>query len=632
MPMPKIAVLEADAVIALDIAKSIEQANLASVDVFESFGALEPELTEQHFNLLVIDIGDNREEDIQTATRVYRDFGIHCIVISDHIASASLVKLREAEPLGMLVKPFSSRELIANVETGLYRVSMEQKLRDSERRYRNLFAYSLSARCISAFDGAILERNNAFETQFGLPQKIRNIQELFTEESIWNRVLDSLEKGQVLQEELRTRDSGEGARDVLSSFSYFQDEQNETRVLCEFIDITESKRLRDELFQSQKLEAIGRLAGGVAHDLNNFLTSMIGSLEMIKLDAGTSKEISEDIAGMEHVIQKTSALTRQLLGFSRRKSFSPAVLDLREVLSDSHKMLKRLIPEKIYISLSLPDSPCPVIADAGHIEQILLNLVVNARDALETADNPHISILLSHTAVKREKAGKSLVPEGNYALIEVKDNGIGIEPAVMEKIFEPFFTTKGEGKGTGLGLSIVSSLLDLNGGYIGAESTPGAGTTFRIWLPLAKGSQTSEVSEASSVLPTENIYNHYALELKGKRILIVDDDESVLATCKRTLERAGCLIETCVNAGEALLLLEHHTFDLLLVDIVLPGVYGTELWQRLKKGNSVVSCLYMTGYEPHSLGVETEEPILLKPFAPAALIEACAKAIKRGRA
>ena len=630
--MPNIAVLETDAVIALDIAKSIEQANLASVDVFESFDELEPELAEQRFNLLVIDIGDNREEDIQTATRVYRDFGIHSIVISDHIASQSLIKLREAEPLGMLVKPFSSRELIANVETGLYRVSMEQKLRDSERRYRNLFAYSLSGRCISALDGTILERNTTFEVQFGSPEKVKNIQELFAEESIWDRVLDSLEKGHVLQEELRTRDSGNGARDVLSGFSYFQDEQNETRVLCEFIDITESKRLRDELFQSQKLEAIGRLAGGVAHDLNNFLTSMIGSLEMMKLDAGTSKEFAEDIAGMEHVIQKTSALTRQLLGFSRRKAFAPAVLDLREVLSDSYKMLKRLIPEKIYISLSLPDSPCVAIADAGHIEQILLNLVVNARDALETADNPRISILLTRVAAKREKAGKSLIPEGDYALIEVADNGIGIEPAVMEKIFEPFFTTKGEGKGTGLGLSIVSSLLDLNGGYIGAESTPGTGTTFRIWLPLAKGSETSEVSESSSVLPTENIYDHYASELNGKRILIVDDDESVLATCRRALERAGCLTEICVNAGEALLLFEHHTFDLLLVDIVLPGVNGTELWQRLKKSNSIVSCLYMTGYEPHSLGIETEEPILLKPFAPAALIEACAKAIERERA
>lgn len=630
--MPNIAVLETDAVIALDIAKSIEQANLASVDVFESFDELETELAEQRFNLLVIDIGDNCEEDIQTATRVYRDFGIHSIVISDHIASQSLIKLREAEPLGMLVKPFSSRELIANVETGLYRVSMEQKLRDSERRYRNLFAYSLSGRCISALDGTILERNTTFEAQFGSPEKVKNIQELFAEESIWDRVLDSLEKGHVLQEELRTRDSGNGARDVLSGFSYFQDEQNETRVLCEFIDITESKRLRDELFQSQKLEAIGRLAGGVAHDLNNFLTSMIGSLEMMKLDAGTSKEFSEDIAGMEHVIQKTSALTRQLLGFSRRKAFAPAVLDLREVLSDSYKMLKRLIPEKIYISLSLPDSPCVAIADAGHIEQILLNLVVNARDALETADNPRISILLTRVAAKREKAGKSLIPEGDYALIEVADNGIGIEPAVMEKIFEPFFTTKGEGKGTGLGLSIVSSLLDLNGGYIGAESTPGTGTTFRIWLPLAKGSETSEVSESSSVLPTENIYDHYASELNGKRILIVDDDESVLATCRRALERAGCLTEICVNAGEALLLFEHHTFDLLLVDIVLPGVNGTELWQRLKKSNPIVSCLYMTGYEPHSLGIETEEPILLKPFAPAALIEACAKAIERGRA
>lgn len=630
--MPKIAVLEADAVIALDIAKSIEKAGLAQVYVFESFSALEPELAKQHFNLLVIDIGDNREEDIKTATRVYRDFGIHCIAISDHVAAASLVMLREAEPLGMLVKPFSSRELIANVETGLYRVSMEQKLRDSERRYRNLFAYSLSARCIAAFDGTILERNNAFKTSFDLSQNIKNMQELFAEESLWNRICDSLEKGNILQEELRTKDSGKGARDLLSSFSYFQDEQNETRILCEFIDITESKKLRDELFQSQKLEAIGRLAGGIAHDLNNFLTSMIGSLEMIKLDAGTSKEFSEDIAAMEHGIQKTSALTRQLLGFSRRKSFSPVLLDLREVLNDSYKMLKRLISEKIFLSLSLPESPCPVIADPGHIEQMLLNLVVNARDAVETAASPHISIVLKHAAIKSETTGKSHVPAGNYALIEVTDNGIGIEPATLQKIFEPFFTTKGEGKGTGLGLSIVSSLLDLNGGYIDAESIPGTGTTFKIWLPLAKGSEANEVSVASSAVSTEHVYNNFESELKGKKILIVDDDESILSICKRTLERAGCHVEICVNAGEAVLLLEHQTFDLLLVDIVLPGVYGTELWQRLKKSKSVASCLFMTGYEPHSLGLAIEEPILLKPFAPATLIEACAKAIKQARA
>lgn len=611
--MPRIAVLEPDSIIALDIAKSIERERLAEVNLFYEVEEILGNQRKLDYELFIVDIGDNQQSKIDAAIKIHRDAGIYCLVISDHSISASLTKLREAEPLGILVKPFSSRELVANVETALYRASMEKRLRDSERRYRNLFAYSLSARCVADPSGSIIERNKAFEASFPATEKIENIKDMFLEEEEWPKILDSLQRDHVFQKELLTHDFGQGQRDVICNFSFFQEELNKINILCEFIDITESKRLREELSQSQKLEAIGRLASGIAHDLNNFLTSIMGFLEMVKMEIPEDNAALEDIHGIEKVIQKTSVLTRQLLGFSRPKSYSPTTVDLRETLNDSRKILKRLIPERILFSFSVPDEPVFANVDASHIEQILLNLVVNARDALEKTENPRISIQLDL--------------QEDYALIKVKDNGTGIDSRHMSKIFEPFFTTKEDDKGTGLGLSIVKSLTEMNGGQVRVESELGKGTIFSIWIPnlqrIGSFPDTAEQKEPSSTILDDGCSEI----LRNKHILIVDDDESILESCKRILERVGADVETCINAGESILLAERTEFDLLIADIVLPGIYGTELWARLQKDNRIGACIFMTGYESLQADLSPDTPLLYKPFDARTLVEACAKIV-----
>jgi signal transduction histidine kinase len=618
--MPRIAVVEPDSIIALDIAKSIERERLAEVHLFYEANGILGDQKEQGYALFIVDIGDNQQSKIDEAIEIHREAGIYCLVISDHTVPTSLAKLREAEPLGILVKPFSSRELIANVEAALYRASMEKKLRDSERRYRNLFAYSLSARCVADHDGNIIERNKAFESHFPATGRIENIKDMFQEGKEWSKILDTLQRDHVFQEEILTRDVGQGQRDLICNFSFFQEELNKIDILCEFVDITESKHLREELFQSQKMEAMGRLASGVAHDLNNFLTSIMGFLEMVKMELPEDHAALEDVHGIERVIQKASVLTRQLLGFSRPKSYSPGVIDLRETLNDSFKILRRLVPERISFSLSMPDEPVLVNVDASHIEQIMLNLVVNSRDALERIENPRISIQLDlREDIVSQRRG--------YAVIKVKDNGTGIDPQHVTKIFEPFFTTKEIGKGTGLGLSIVKSLTEMNGGRITVESELGEGTVFSIEIPSQQRSESFndpvKPRESSSAILGDEV----SKILRGKRILIVDDDESVLEACKRILERGGADIETCVSAGEAILLAERMEFDLLVADVVLPGIYGTKLWTRLQKGNRIAACIFMTGHESHEVDLPSDVPLLRKPFDAQALVEAVARII-----
>jgi PAS domain S-box-containing protein len=616
--MPRIAVLEPDPIIALDIAKTIERGRLADVDVFSRIDEILGDPRTLNYELFIVDIGDDQQSVIDGAVRIHRDLGIYCLVISDHTISSSLAKLREAEPLGVLVKPFSSRELTANVEAALYRASMEKKLRDSERRYRNLFAYSLSARCVVDSEGTILERNRAFASSFATSEKMSKIQDMFLEEEQWAEILASLHHNQVFQEEIHTRDVGQGQRDLVCNFSFFQEEPGKANILCEFVDITESKRLREELFQSQKLEAIGRLAGGVAHDLNNFMTSMLGFLEMVKMELPPDSAAQEDVQGIERVVQKTSALTKQLLGFSRPKSYAPSTVDLRDVLNDGCKIFKRLLPERISLSLGVPEEPVFASVDAGHIEQILLNLVVNARDALEKTENPRIFIQLD---IQEDDA--SPPPRGQYALIQVKDNGVGIDARDITKIFDPFFTTKEADKGTGLGLSIVKSLTELNGGHITVDSTVGSGTTFSIWLPRLQNPASLNGAEERRISTSTLVGDTLSNALEHTRILIVDDDASVLESCARVLGRVGASVETCINAGEAFLLAERLEFDLMIADVVLPGMYGTELWKRLQRDGRIAACLFMTGYESHELDLPQGVHLLYKPFDARALLKAC---------
>lgn len=621
-----ICIAEPDALIARDIAVTLESSGIGPVSVCHSFDEAEKALA--GCSLLVLDVGDRDERALALARSARRERGMHCILISNHPLSSGDMSIRESEPVAILVKPFSPKELVASAQAGLYRASMERRLRDSERRYRSLFAYGLTGRCLARQDGTIIERNRAFELLLGDEHVISRIQDMFHDEAEWEKVSLQARRGDILQQEFRIKDLGRGPRDLLCSFSLFRIE-DEQSILFECLDITESKRLQEELFQSQKLDAIGKLAGGVAHDLNNFLTSMIGYLEMAKLDAKDPDAISEDIGGIEQVIQRTSSLTRQLLAFSRKKAFSPQLVDVRDILSSSHKMLARLLPERIRLVLENQEIPCIVNADPAHIEQMILNLVVNARDAVEQADAPRITIRLE----RRENLPKASVSPSNapqssgpYACIFVEDNGCGMTPQIAAKIFEPFFSTKAEGKGTGLGLSIVKSLSELNHMHILVDSEPGKGSVFALCMPLAEAdsAQTAGVELKKDL---EWLTGPDAARLRGKRIVIVDDDASVLSACARILQRTGAEVEACSNAGEAILAAERGHFDLLVADVFLSGLDGPALHERLKKSGSADASLLMTGHEDALSVSEIGLPLIMKPFSPAQLIHACAKAL-----
>lgn len=628
--MQTIAIVEPDDIIALDIASTVERAGLASAEIFQSTQEALRRVHPSTHSLILIDIGDDQQQEIEAAIDLRRTRGMRCLIFSDHTMSRSLPKLRDAEPLGFLVKPFSSQELLAIVESALYRATMEERLQASEHRYRNLFQYSLSARCIADQRGAILERNGVFEKSF-TAARVRQVQQIFPEEFDWEDMLDTARRSEILHRELRTRDLGDGSRDIICSASPLRGPSGASSVAIEIVDITELKRTREALFQAQKQEEIGRITSGVAHDLNNFLTSMLGFLEIMKLDIPESPALRDDIGGIERAIQKTSTLTKQLLGFSRRKSFEPRPFDLREVITDSAKMMRRLIPENIALALSLPDNPVVVLADVGHVEQILLNLVVNARDALANAEAPRIEVRLSAQLAEKgssETAGSRA--QVSHARIDIVDNGCGIEKSVRERLFEPYFTTKEAGKGTGLGLAIVKSLTEMNGGWLSLESSVGRGSVFSVSIPLYLGDRGEgaqpERPGASSASPEASSAGD---ALSKRRILIVDDDVSVLESCARTLRRAGAEIRACADAAEALAASESATFDLVVSDLVLPLMTGAELWGALSTKSKARSCLFITGYESSPSaekypGIE----VLYKPFEPSELVRACVRALK----
>jgi len=630
--MQTIAILEPDGIIALDIATTVEHAKLATTEIFRSTEEALRRVRPSSHSLLIIDIGDDQQREIETAIEMRRTHGVRCLIFSDHTVSKSLPKLREAEPLGFLVKPFSSQELLAVVESALYRARMEEQLRTSERRYRNLFQYSLSARCVVDGDGLIQERNSVFERS--VPSaKLGDVRGLFASDFDWGQALERVRRGEILQLELQTNNFGAGPRDVICSVSLLAQSLEKLQVALEMVDITELKRTREELFQSQKQEEIGRITSGVAHDLNNFLTSMTGNLEIMKLDIPENSSAREDIEGIEKAIQKTSALTKQLLGFSRKKSFEPKIVDLREVLADSMKMLKRLIPENIALTLALIGEPVFVVVDVAHLDQVLLNLVVNARDALAHSDDPRIEISLAALAghsSSRDRRAAARSP--SRARISVSDNGCGIEESVRERIFEPFFTTKEAGKGTGLGLSIVKSLAEMNGGHLSVESEVGKGTTFHLEFPIQGESGASELTAVRSTARELKDHSESA-PLMGARILVVDDDPSVLETCGKVLRRAGAEVRLAERGFEALSACAAEKFDLLLSDIVLPKMTGMELWEQVQRESRIDRCLFMTGYEPGAAAERFSDiEVLHKPFNPAALVDACARAaLPRGR-
>jgi nitrogen-specific signal transduction histidine kinase/CheY-like chemotaxis protein len=377
----------------------------------------------------------------------------------------------------------------------------------------------------------------------------------------------------------------------------------------------ETKRLEQQLRHAQKMEAVGRLAGGVAHDFNNMLTIISGYSGLLLDHPETLEPLRNYVNEIKNASARAASLTRQLLAFSRQQVLAPRVLDLNAVVANIEKMLKLLIGEDISLVTVLGERLWPIKADAGQLEQVLLNLAVNARDAMPDGGGLTIETANVEMDSTSAQAHFPLSP-GPYVLLTFSDTGIGMDAETQARIFEPFFTAKEKGEGTGLGMAMVYGIVKQSGGYIWVSSEAGKGTTFRIYLPRTE----VEVDESGAA--------RRGVEAQSgtETLLLVEDEEAVRGLVRNILRERGYTVLEASRGAEALELSELYAgrIDLLVTDVVMPQMSGRELARRLANSRPQIKVLYISGYADRAVwcegGLDSGGAFLQKPFSPEALV------------
>ncbi len=388
-----------------------------------------------------------------------------------------------------------------------------------------------------------------------------------------------------------------------------------------FLDVTDLKELESNLLQAQKMESVGRLAGGIAHDFNNILTAIRGNVDLLLETLAPGDERTEEVHEIRDAAERASTLTRQLLAFSRKQFLQPRDLDLNALVRDVEKMLRRVIGEDIALLTVPGDALGMVRADPGQLQQALLNLVVNARDAMP--EGGLLTIDTRNVRLTGATAAAAGLPPGEYVCLVVRDTGHGMTAEVRARIFEPFFTTKPQGKGTGLGLATVYGIVQQSGGSITVESEPARGSIFRLYFPrvaVVRETQSSPTGGLAVVSPT-------AGPAATATILLVEDDPAVRHLTTRVLERAGYTVRAAQDAYEALSLTDATCsgIDLVVSDVVMPGMGGRDLGQELRRRRANVRILFISGYldlDGSKLSLDRRTRLLHKPFSPEALLDA----------
>ncbi|MFP4038002.1 MAG: ATP-binding protein, partial [Desulfobacteraceae bacterium] len=365
-----------------------------------------------------------------------------------------------------------------------------------------------------------------------------------------------------------------------------------------------------QLRRSQKMESIGRLAGGVAHDFNNMLSVILGHTQLAINKISPDDQLYQDLSEVLSAAERSTQITRQLLAFARKQAFSPQVLDLNETIDGMLKMLQRLIGEDLELVWLPGKELWPVKMDPSQVDQILANLCVNARDALEGGGK----ITIETHPVTLDKPYCAAHPDfspGEYVLLAVSDNGCGMDRETRDRVFEPFFTTKDLNEGTGLGLSTVYGIVKQNSGFINVYSEPGRGTTFKIYLPRNTGNAGQVRPRDKEQLPLG----------QGETVLIVEDEASVLELSQKMLEKLGYTVLTGSTPGEAIELAEGNSarIDLLMTDVVMPEMNGKDFAQRLRARHPDLKVLFMSGYPASIISnqgqLEEDINFLEKPFS-----------------
>ncbi len=504
----------------------------------------------------------------------------------------------------------------------LVRLRAEEELRKSEERYRRWFEDDFTGDFIADAKGDILACNPAFATIFGFASVKEamkaNFGDFYPNKSALEdffTLLNVVKRIEYYEAEF-LRPNGSSIHVIGNIIGSFDKKGNLLEMRGYLFDNTERKNLEEELRQSHKMEAIGRLAGGIAHDFNNLLTGIMGYSEIMLQSLDGKSTLRREVEEIKKAGKSAASLTRQLLAFSRKQVLQPTLLNLNDVIMDMNEMLKRLIGEHIRLTTRFDGGLANVKADRGQIEQVIMNLVLNSRDALPQGGE----ILIESESKTITDTSVIHIPDlqtGKYIVISVSDNGVGMNPEIQSHIFEPFFTTKKEGKGVGLGLSTVYGIITQSGGYTEVSSQPGKGTTVRIYL--SQFEQAAEYKDKESTHPER-------VKLK-KTLLIVEDEQIVRDLAKKVLVQAGYRVLSAKNGRDALLVCKRmkEEVDLLVSDVIMPGMNGLELAKKMFAIQPKIKVLYMSGYSDkaiiHEAVIKKGTNFIQKPFTPEVLLQ-----------
>ena len=491
----------------------------------------------------------------------------------------------------------------------------EEALRQSESRYRSLVQSAVYGIYRSSVDGRFLDVNPALIHMLGYDSadevvKLDPQREVFVEPAEHERLLQEFQRTGCLDSaEVRWKRK-DGSVITVRLSGRAATELDEADQALEIIaeDITERRALEDQFRQAQKMEAVGRLAGGVAHDFNNLLMVVSGYTEVLMEALDQNDPLLVKVQAIQQAADRATTLTRQLLAFSRKQLLELKVVDVNSIVADMERLLRPLIGENIDLTTKLTPNVGHTRADAGQLEQVIMNLVVNAKDAMP--DGGRILIQTSEADPDTARREHSLIEPGTYILLSVSDTGAGMDRETQSRIFEPFFTTKEKGKGTGLGLSTVYGIVKQGGGYIFAQSEPGCGTTFRIYLP-----------RVADPADSPRVDKHAQAAAGGSEtVLLVEDEESVRELVRETLKTRGYTVIEASDGIAGMRVSEEYpgNIEILITDVVMPGMSGRELAKRVAAARPNIRVLYLSGYTEdaiiHEGALEPGTGFLQKPF------------------
>lgn len=634
----KIQIVEDESIFAMDLVSQLKSMHYSVISVTDTGEKAVQEADKKKPDLILMDIRLKDEMDgIEAAQQIRKRKNIPIIFITAYAEEKTLTRAKVAEPFGYLLKPINKRELRAVIEMALYKHRMEKKLLASEQRFRGLIKNIVDLLFVIDSHANIIDVNHTACKKSGYTRDEffrLSVKDLFIGDQInIQEILHHLHNTGSMTIEHTLQCKNANTFPVEINIGLLSDEENPL-LLALARDITSRKKseaekleLEKQLLHAQKLEELGRLAGGMAHDFNNILTVVQGYSELALMKTDRSSPLYADLREIRDAAYRSASLTRQLLLFSRRQPMDYSLININTLINNLMRMLNRLLGENIVIKKDLKRGLWDVWGDLGSIEQVIMNLVINAKDAIRKGGK--ITITTDNITINKSDIDNDTDEKpGNYVVVKVKDTGVGMDKQTLKRVFTPFFTTKETGEGTGLGLSVVNDIVKSNSGWVDVTSKVGRGSTFTVYFPASFKKDMKRTEK-----PSEDLQD---LKGQGEHVLLVEDEDTVRDFASMVLRKNGYEVTVAATVKQALYEFNNkkNNFQLLFTDMVLPDGTGQELAKKIRNDNPKISVLLSSGYTFENIKKIKEEEryeFIQKPYSIVTILRGVKKSLDSGR-